>query len=149
MDRVVALHAGPQRLAKTARERLELARDGARGDRHFGRDPDRAVLLTTDASYREMARRGLGLPYGSLGENLVLEIDDATRARLLPGARVQIGGALLEIVEPCAVCATLARVHPSLPKLARGRRGLYARVVMGGPVTLGDEIVWFPEAQLV
>ncbi len=146
MARVIALHAGSERLGKPARSRLELRHEGVVGDRHFGGDPDRAVLLVAQRNYLELAERGIELPYGSLGENLVLELDGPAATRLRPGARLRIGGALLEVTSHCSVCGALARLHPSLPKLARGRRGLYARVGMAGTVALGDEAVWLPVA---
>ena len=137
--RVVALHAEGTKLRKAPAWTLTLrAGHGALGDRHAGRDPDRAVLVTSSASYDHLRERGLDLPHGTLGENLVL--GGLVVERLAVGTMLHAGPISLQVTAPCTVCSSLSVVDPRLPKLAYGRRGVYVRVVQGGVIGVGDRV---------
>lgn len=137
--RVLSLHLGSgEGLPKPRVEALELvAGFGARGDRHAGRDPDRAVLVAGLPAYEKARRAGIPLPFGALGENLLLDLDPH---ELPPGARLRVGEALLELAQVCTVCKSLSQFDLRLPKLLYGGRGVYARVVEGGRVRVGDGV---------
>ena len=136
--RIVGLFAGGPAFVKEAQASVQVDALGVHGDRHYGRSPDRALLLVPDASYELLRTRGLDLPYGSLGENLV--VSEMPAAGLAPGTRLDIGGVACEVAEPCPVCRSLAGVHPRLPKLAYGRRGVYLRVRDVGRLQRGDAV---------
>lgn len=124
--RVLALFAGGTGFVKDARAALDVDPSGAVGDRHYGRSADRALLLVPEATYRALRAEDIDVPFGSLGENLVvsgLPADD-----LVPGTRLAIGAATFEVAGGCTVCASLAQVHPRLPKASYRRRGVYLRV---------------------
>ncbi|MDQ3458092.1 MAG: MOSC domain-containing protein [Deinococcota bacterium] len=136
---IVSLHAGGQGLAKEGAPSLVLVEGyGARGDRHAGRDRDRAVLITPASSYLYIARAGILLRYGMLGENLVLAGLDPHQ--LPSGSRLRLGDAVLELTTACTVCSSLSSIDLRLPKLAYDRRGVYARVVAGGRVHRGQAV---------
>lgn len=59
---------------------------------------------------------------------------------LPPGTRLRIGEALLEFSYVCTVCSSLSQFDLRLPKLLYGGRGLYARVLEGGLVRVGDPV---------
>lgn len=136
---VVSLHAGGARLLKESAASLTLLEGhGAHGDRHAGRDADRALLVTSVSSYVYLAEAGLSLSYGMLGENLV--IDGIALHKLSAGTCLSLGRAVLELTLPCPVCKSLSAVDPRLPKLALGRRGIYARVLRGDEVRRGQTV---------
>lgn len=136
--RIVGLFAGGPTFVKASRASVRVDELGVHGDRHYGRSPDRALLLVPEASYDALRTRGLDLPYGSLGENLV--VSEMPASGLAPGTRLEIAGVACEVVEPCPVCRSLATVHPRLPKLAYGRRGVYLRVRDVGRLQRGDPV---------
>jgi len=136
--RIVGLFAGGPAFVKEARASARVDGLGVHGDRHYGRSTDRALLLVPEASYDALREGGLDLPYGSLGENLV--VSEMPAAGLAPGTRLDVGGVACEVVEPCPVCRSLAGVHPRLPKLAYGRRGVYLRVRDVGRLQRGDAV---------
>ncbi len=136
--RLVALFAGGPGFVKDARSEAVVDEGGARGDRHHGRAADRALLLVPAASYRALADDGLPVRYGSLGENLVA--DGLPAEGLAPGTELRIGAVHAIVTQPCTVCRALAAVHPRLPKLAYGRRGVYLRVRDGGTLRPGDPV---------
>ncbi len=112
-------------------------------DRAHHGGPDQAVYLYDAAEAEHWAGElDRAVPAGSFGENLRtsgLPIDD-----LEIGARLRAGGALLEVTAPRTPCATFARwvgaddfrarFH------ARGRTGVYCRVVEAGEVRAGDAL---------
>ena len=136
---VVSLHAAGNAFAKAFAPGLTLvAGYGALGDRHAGGDPNRALLVTSASSYRFLASRDVHLPYGSLGENLVLE---GLRTDGVPGETVlTVGCAVLRLTTACTVCASLGTLDARLPRLLFGKRGLYASVTTGGQVKVGDVV---------
>jgi len=138
--RVLSLHLGTgSGLPKPQVGALDLlAGFGALGDRHAGQDPDRALLVAGIAAYEEAKEAGIHLPFGALGENLLLDLDPHG---LPPGARLRVGEALLELTQVCTVCNSLSQFDLRLPKLLYGGRGLYARVLESGRVRVGDPVL--------
>ena len=138
MSQVVSLHLGnTPGLPKPAVDRLYLiAGYGALGDRHAGGDASRAVLITGMQSYSKLLAAGIELPFGALGENILLDMDPHS----LLGSQIEIGSALLEPVGVCPVCSSLSRFDLRLPKLLYRGRGVYARVLCGGQVSLGQRV---------
>lgn len=135
--RIRAVFAGGEGLRKQALEVLSVDAGGARGDRHYGRDEDRALLLVPRADYDAIAEAGIPLRDGDLGENVVV---DGLPSDLPAGTHVRIGDVALEVTGACTVCASLSAIDPRLPKLAYQRRGLYVRVRYGGPLRPGDSV---------
>jgi MOSC domain-containing protein YiiM len=138
MSKVLSLHAGQGSLPKPSIPQAVLvAGMGVEGDHHFGRHPDRAVLVAGSLTYALAARAGIALPPGALGENLLVDLDPH---QLAAGTPVQIGTVLLELTTVCTVCDSLSVFDLRLPKVLLGRRGIYARVVRGGTVQVGQAI---------
>lgn len=136
--RLLALFAGGTGFVKDARAEADVDAGGIPGDRHYGRAAERALLLVPAASYRALAARGVDVPYGSLGENLVA--DGLPADGLAPGTPITVGDVVARVETPCTVCRALAEVDPRLPKAAYGRRGVYLRVVRGGLLRPGDTV---------
>lgn len=65
---------------------------------------------------------------------------------LEPGERLRIGQALLEVSAICTPCDQLEKVRPGLRRELYGRRGMLCRVLEGGTVRTGDEIVRLAKA---
>jgi MOSC domain-containing protein YiiM len=137
---VVSLHASSERgFPRLEVESVELVvGHGIQGDRKAGKRENRAVLLIGQNTYDHLQSIGRLLPYGGLGENMVLDFDPHT---LEPGTKLKIGEALLEVSLYCTACKTLRdRYGDDLPKLLGRRRGMLARVLRSGKVHLGDTV---------
>ena len=117
-------------------QRIHVDIPGIESDKHFGKRAERSILVTTRYSYEKAARSGIDMPFGSLGENIVLDIDPQLLKR--PGSRLKIGSAILEIVQNCTICKSLANVDDSLPELLRDDRGVFARCLQKGIISAGD-----------
>jgi MOSC domain-containing protein YiiM len=139
--RVISLHAGSERgFPRPQVEHIHLiAGFGLEGDRKAGKRENRAVLLLGRNSYDHLAALGLHLPYGGLGENIVLDGDPHT---LEVGSLLAIGETLLEISLYCTPCKTLReRYGEDFPARLGKRRGMLARVLRGGPIKPGDGVL--------
>jgi MOSC domain-containing protein YiiM len=153
-------------LPKVRVEEIELVEDfGVRGDYHAGpfvrhrhlarKDPTRPnlrqVLLADTTLLSGLARQGIVLSPGMLGENVV--VDGISVMALAVGARVKVGEATLELTEVRNPCDQLNGMHPGLHAAvrspagseARHNAGMLARVVEGGRVRPGDDVRLLPE----
>ena len=138
--KVVSLHASSERgFPRPEVGFVELIEGhGIQGDRKAGKRENRAVLLIGQSTYDHLRDINRPLPYGGLGENMVLDFDPHL---LEPGTQLKIGEVLLEISLYCTACKTLRdRYGEDFPQLLGKRRGMLARVLRGGKVHSGDTV---------
>jgi MOSC domain-containing protein YiiM len=86
----------------------------------------------------ELGTEGFKVAPGELGEQIVVAGLDP--AQLVPGARVKLGAAVIEVVEPRTGCARFEMIQGRSRQLVQGRLGVIARVVSGGAVAVGDGV---------
>jgi MOSC domain-containing protein YiiM len=116
---------------------LLVADYGIEGDAKGG--GKRQLNVMTERVVQELAVEGFHAAPGQLGEQLILsglEVD------VLPvGTRIRIGErACVELTEPRTGCGKFERYQGRSPQYAAGRLGMMARVVTGGPISLGDPV---------
>ena len=131
---------------KLPRTEARLVTDfGLEGDRHAGR-PERQVSLLNVETVDELARAGMPVTPGILGENITVE--GVPIMDLRHGARLRIGQAELEITGDRPACREMLEIHAGALKALVGRAGKMARVVRGGTVRPGDpiELIGGPDA---
>ncbi len=136
---VVALHlnvGSRQPLAAVARVNA-LREQGLEGDRHARPNHRRSVLLMEQEVLDQF-----GLPPGAVREQVTVR--GLALNGLAFGARLGIGGAVLEVAGPCAPCQRMNELQPGLKDRLQGRRGRFARVVEAGPLAVGDPITLLP-----
>ena len=74
----------------------------------------------------------------TLRENLLV---DFSTERLGSSALLQVGPeVVLWLTFQCEACGHLEHRHPGVVKSIKGRRGMLARVLRGGRVSVGDEV---------
>lgn len=144
--RLESINTSDGGVPKTPRTQCRISVDGLQGDRQrdlrYHGGPDRAVCLYSLDRIRSLQGEGHPIAAGTLGENLTLSGVDW--AFVVPGARVEVGEARLEVTAHAAPCQTIAgsfrdgefvrvsaKVHP-------GWSRLYARVLQEGVVRQGD-----------
>jgi MOSC domain-containing protein YiiM len=112
---------------------LEAIRDkGFSGDAAFG--TSRRQVLLVDAETLDQ----FALSPGAVRENITTS--GVSFPELAPGARLQVGDAVLEITADCTPCDYLDRLRPGLRQEIAGRRGVLARVERGGIIEVGSAI---------
>jgi MOSC domain-containing protein YiiM len=120
-------------------DELELDADGIIGDKNYAKRPNRSILITSEeASYGLAKANGISMPFGSLGENIVIDIDPYA---LSAGAQLKLGEAIVAITQNCTLCSSLSKVDERLPELLKNDRGIFAKTVQGGKIKKGDPVV--------
>lgn len=123
-----------------------LVGDAILNRKHHG-GVDQAVYIegSIDLDWWQ-AELGRELPYGTFGENLVIEGLESTM--LAAGDRLAIGEVLLEVTSARMPCATFAAKmdDPTIVKryTRAARPGAYARVLQGGMVEAGQAVEFTP-----
>lgn len=111
---------------------------GIKDDKFYDKDPMRSILITATNSYQLSSENSIELSYGSLGENILIDISPY---HLLSGQKLIIGNTTLEITQNCTLCKGLSEVNPKLPKLLAKDRGIFAKVVEGNyQINIGDKV---------
>jgi len=139
---VVALHVSKaNRQPLVPLERVEaLLERGLEGDRHAKPRNRRSVLLMEQEVLDEF-----GLPPGAVREQVTVR--GLALNELAFGARLQVGGVVLEMAGPCAPCQRMDEVQTGLKDRLVGRRGRFARVVTAGSLAVGDAITVLPPVE--
>jgi len=115
---------------------FQLTFGGVVGDKYFGRE-EREVLLSSLSGYELALQNGISMEYGTLGENI---LTDMNLKSLSLGDQIKIGEAILEISMLCPVCTHLSVIKKELPKLIKEDRGIFAKVIQGGKISIDDTI---------
>ncbi|HHH37342.1 MAG TPA: MOSC domain-containing protein [Epsilonproteobacteria bacterium] len=122
---------------RSTKEEIFVDEKGVVGDKFYGRDTQRSILITAVESYNLAKRRGIDIPLGSLGENILVDYDPYD---IPVGTPFQIGDALLEITQNCTLCKSLTKIDSKLPKLLKDDRGVFAKVLKNGMIRIGDTL---------
>lgn len=131
-----------------------VTRDGLAGDwqtnRKYHGGPDRAVCLLSAELIAQLANEGHPIAPGTTGENLT--VSGLDWPSLVPGVRLSVGDAELEIVSYAAPCKTIKasfadeRFERISQKTHPGESRVYARVLREGRVRTGDPVRVLPSA---
>ena len=126
----------------TQKQQVETAvlreNHGIEGDAHAG-NWHRQVSLLGLEKIEEFRARGADVEFGAFGENLVIEGFDF---RNLPvGTRFHIGDVLLEMTQIGKECHTHCAIYHMVGDCIMPREGVFAKVVHGGEIKVGDEVV--------
>lgn len=113
---------------------------GLEGDAHGGNWHRQISLLSGDKI--DAFRKKIWVEYGAFGENLVV---DGLDFRSLPvGSRFGIGDAVLEMTQIGKECHNDCIIKQKTGECIMPREGVFARVLKGGKVSVGDELVLLP-----
>ena len=116
---------------------------GIEGDAHAG-TWHRQVSLLGLGQIEEFRRRGAKVEFGAFGENLVVE---GYHFRELPvGTRFQAGEAILEMTQIGKECHSHCAIYHAMGYCIMPREGVFARVLRGGVIRTGDELVLLEKA---
>ncbi|MEA1955369.1 MAG: MOSC domain-containing protein [Campylobacterota bacterium] len=109
------------------------------GDKFYGKNIDRSVLITSVDSYKIAKENGIDIAFGELGENILMDFSPYS---LDVGTKIKIGDALLEISQECTLCKSFAGIHKDLPKILKNDRGIFAKVVNPAEIKLDSEVLF-------
>ncbi len=122
---------------RVRKESFHLDPKGIVEDKYYDKNIQRSVLITSEASYSLAKKNNIELPFGSLGENILI---DYNPYHLTAGDQLRIGEVLLQISQNCTMCDHLSNIDENLPELLKDDRGIFARVIEGGVIKKEDKI---------
>jgi MOSC domain-containing protein YiiM len=150
MGQVVSIVYAPRTKAgrpqgRYARVPLEVARlvenRGIEGDAK-GRPGRRQLNVMAVEVVAGLRAEGFRTAPGELGEQVV--IGGIPADELVPGARLRLGQAVIEVTLPRTGCDRFEAIQGKPRAAAEGRLGVLARVLTGGEVRVGDEVTVVP-----
>jgi len=124
-------------VSKKSTNKILLDNSGIIGDKFYGKDLSRSVLISTIESYKIAQNKNIELEYGLLGENILM---DYNPYHLSTGQQIQIGTVILEISQICTLCKSLTKIDNKLPKLLKDDRGIFSRVIKAGEIKYRDKV---------
>lgn len=136
--KVIALYiCDPETSVCSEKTTLTLDEKGIRNDKHYDKEQNRSVLITSTYAYDLARSHDIEIHHGELGENILTDFD---LHDINPGERLKIGDVILEIAQNCTLCNHLSKIDKKLPKLLRHDRGIFAKVIQGGELRQNDEV---------
>ena len=116
---------------------------GIEGDAHAG-NWHRQVSLLSYEKVRAFEEKGISVEDGAFGENLLVEGFDF---KTLPvGTRFRCGDALLEMTQIGKECHSHCEIYQAVGDCIMPREGVFARVLHGGEIQIGDEMEIVPSS---
>ena len=124
---------------KKAVDEITLIPDyGIEGDAHAGKW-HRQVSLLSYERVQEFNALGAGVYHGAFGENLIVEGYDL---KTIPvGTIFECNGVVLEITQIGKECHSHCEIHKKMGTCIMPTNGIFAKVIKGGTIKAGDEIV--------
>lgn len=111
---------------------------GIEGDAHAGRW-HRQVSLLSWQKVEAFNLQGACVTDGAFGENLL--VDGIDCARLPIGTRLRCGDVLLEVTQIGKECHSGCAIAQRVGYCIMPHEGIFARVLRGGDIREGDEII--------
>jgi TatD DNase family protein len=139
MGKVLAVCISPEK--GTAKKNVEKAefvlQHGLKGDAHAG-NWHRQVSLLSHEKIQNFRIRGADVEDGAFGENLVVEGIDFSSLPI--GSIFCCGDVILEMTQIGKECHEHCQIFKRMGDCIMPREGVFARVLRGGPVSVGDEL---------
>lgn len=123
-------HLQPMQQVKSVRA---IENRGLEGDRHAMPDSSRQVLLLEQETCAEY-----DFPIGAIRENITTRGIDLMA--LPKHTQLQIGDAIFELTKECEPCSFVDGIKPGLQQELKHKRGMLARVLRGGELSIGSKI---------
>lgn len=111
---------------------------GVENDAHAG-TPNREVSLLAIESILKIRQKKLAVNPGDFAENITTKGIDLPQLPL--DARLQIGEAVLEVTQIGKTCHSRCQVFYKVGDCVMPKEGVFAKVVKGGEVKVGDVII--------
>ena len=145
MEKIMAVCISEKRgTQKKNIEKVRLIENfGLEGDAHGG-NWHRQVSLLSYEKVRAFEEKGISVEDGAFGENLLVEGFDF---KTLPvGTRFRCGEVLLEMTQIGKECHSHCEIYQAVGDCIMPREGVFARVLHGGEIQIGDEMEIVPSS---
>ena len=122
---------------KNVGEAVFIEDEGLKGDAHAGKWHRQVSLLSKEA-VEAFKERGAKVEDGDFGENLLVEGFDLKK--LPVGTVFSCNGVVLEMTQIGKECHSHCAIHEAVGDCIMPREGVFAKVLKGGTIHVGDEI---------
>ncbi len=112
---------------------------GIKGDAHAGSHWHRQISLLSQESIEKMKDKGLSINYGDFAENITTSGIDLMS--LPVGTKLRIGEVILEISQHGKKCHSKCEIFKTVGDCVMPREGVFTKVLKGGKIKVGDEIL--------
>jgi len=116
---------------------LKVDKNGIVNDKFYAKDRERSILLTSIESYHLALDNGIEMPYGSLGENILIDYNPYA---LVIGTQLKLGEVVLEVTQNCTICNHLSTIDKRLPRLIKEDRGIFVKVITVGSIEKSNKV---------
>ena len=123
---------------KRAVKEANITLEGIEGDAHAGKW-HRQISLLGEESIEKMRRKGIEIEYGDFAENLTVR--GIILYELKVGTRMRVGEAILEVTQIGKKCHDDCEIKRMVGECVMPREGIFAKVIKGGKIKVGDEVV--------
>ena len=114
-----------------------IADFGIEGDRKGG-NPKRNLNVMCEENLSELGAEGFNTTPGQMGEQIIIR--GLNTSLLNAGDRVQLGDAVIEVINQRTGCERFEHIQQKPPAQAATRLGVMARVVSGGAIRVGSPV---------
>ncbi len=141
--KIVSLNISPKKgTSKKPLEKVIVKENyGLEGDAHSG-DHHRQVSLLGFESIKSVEKQGYTIGCGGFGENITTE--GITLYELQIKTILKINDVVLEVSQIGKVCHRPCKIYYDVGKCIMPRQGIFAIVLKGGEIKVGDEILLKP-----
>jgi MOSC domain-containing protein YiiM len=116
---------------------------GVAGDAHAGRGERQVSLLPVEA-FDEVRKKGISVSPGDFAENITTK--DIDLSSIETGHKIVIGlNVILEVTQVGKECLTPCEISKETGICIMHSKGLFAKVIKGGEIIVGDSIVIIAE----
>jgi len=124
---------------KTPVPSIYVTKKGLKGDAHAG-NSHRQVSLLSEESIEKMRRSGIEIGYGDFAENLTVKGIELSKLSI--GQRIRVGrDVVLEVTQIGKECHQDCAIRKKIGDCIMPREGIFARVISGGLISVGDGII--------
>lgn len=141
MAKVIAINISEKKgvVKHPVEEAVFLVGQGIENDAHCGQDDIRQVSLLADESVDKMRAMGLELSAGVFAENITTQ---GIELKTLPiGTKLKIGNTLQEVSKIGKECHNGCAIKEQTGTCVMPTEGIFTKVIEGGTVRPGDEII--------
>jgi len=122
---------------RLSKQKILVDTKGIVDDKFYNTNKERSILLTSLYAYKLMKEKNIFATHGQLGENILVDFNPY---ELESGTQLSIGETILEITIECTICNFLTKINNKVPKLLKNDRGVFAKVIKGGTISINDSI---------
>jgi len=123
--------------SRVSKTKIEVDTKGIINDKFYDKNTDRSILFSSTSAYDLMQKQGFQASFGALGENIIVDFNPYD---LDIGTQIHIKDVVLEITALCTLCNSLKKIHDKAPELLKNDRGVFAKVIKSGTITLNTPI---------